>query len=137
MAYFDCPVSTGANPDMKKVKSYLLMLNQQLQHCFQSIDPEDNFTAESLLKYKETDESIAQLEVGMSGFISLFKSLRDDVESSIKVLNGQIYLKVSAKELCSEISMTTDTITVRTGSLIIETTNFKLRADGSAEFRCV
>ena len=48
MAYFDCPVSTGANPDMKKVKSYLLMLNQQLQHCFQSIDPEDNFTAESL-----------------------------------------------------------------------------------------
>lgn len=134
MAYFDCPVSTGTNPDMKKVKSYLLVLNQQLQHCFQSIDPEDNFTAESLLKYQETDESIAQLEVSMSGFISLFENLRDDVESSIKVLNGQIDLKVSAEELCSEISMTTDTITFKTGSLIIDTTNFKLRADGSAEF---
>ena len=134
MAYFECPVSTGTNPDMKKVKSYLLMLNQQLQHCFQNIDPEDNFTAESLLKYQETDENISQLEVSMKGFMSLFKNLRDDVESSIKVLNGQIDLKVSASELCSEISMTTDTITFRTGSLIIDTTNFKLRADGSAEF---
>lgn len=119
---------------MKKVKSYLIMLNQQLQQCFQSIDPEDNFTEDSLMKYKETDENISQLEVSMSGFLSLFKSLRDDVESSIKVLNGQINLKVSAEELCSEISMTTDTITFRTGNLIIDTTNFKLRADGSAEF---
>ncbi|MBS6955967.1 MAG: tail fiber domain-containing protein [Enterocloster asparagiformis] len=134
MSYFNCPVSTGTNPDMKKVKSYLIMLNQQLQQCFQSIDPEDNFTEDSLMKYKETDENISQLEVSMSGFLSLFKSLRDDVESSIKVLNGQINLKVSAEELCSEISMTTDTITFRTGNLIIDTTNFKLRADGSAEF---
>ncbi len=119
---------------MKKVKSYLIMLNQQLQQCFQSIDPEDNFTEDSLMKYKETDKNISQLEVSMSGFLSLFNNLRNDVESSIKVLNGQINLKVSAEELCSEISMTTDTITFRTGSLIIDTTNFKLRADGSAEF---
>lgn len=133
MAYFNCPVTT-TDANMKKVKSYLMMLNQQLQYCFQNIDPEDNFTADSLLKYKETDESISQLEVSMKGFMSLFKNLRDDVESSIKVLNGQIELKVSEKELCSEISMTTDTITFRTGSLIIDTTNFKLRADGSAEF---
>ncbi len=134
MSYFNCPVSTGTNPDMKKVKSYLIMLNQQLQQCFQSIDPEDNFTEDSLMKYKETDKNISQLEVSMSGFLSLFNNLRNDVESSIKVLNGQINLKVSAEELCSEISMTTDTITFRTGSLIIDTTNFKLRADGSAEF---
>lgn len=133
MAYFNCPVSTG-DANIKKVKSYLMMLNQQLQYCFSNIDPEDNFTAESLLKYKETDKDIAQLEVSMGGFISLFKNLKDDVESSIKVLNGQISLKVSAGELCSEISATTDTITFKTGSLIIDTTNFKLRADGSAEF---
>lgn len=134
MSYFNCSVSTGQNPDMKKVRSYLLVLNQQLQYCFSSIDPEDNFTADSLLKYKETDENIAQLEISMNGFLSQFKDLKNDVESSIKVLNGQIDLKVSAEELCSEISMTTDTITFKTGSLIIDTTNFKLRADGSAEF---
>lgn len=132
MSYFSMPAIGGQ--DIKKVYNYIRLLNEQLQYCFTSISPEDNFDLESLIKYQETETNIALLEVTMGGFISQFKNLQTDVESSIKVLNGQIALKVSVGELCSEISATTDTITFKTGYLIIDSKNFKLYADGTAEF---
>ena len=76
----------------------------------------------------------AQLEVSLEGFISQFKELKSGVESSIKVLDGQIALKVSAGELCSEISATSEAIRFKTGKLEIETNNFTLKKDGTATF---
>mgnify|MGYP000624097745 CR=1 FL=1 len=42
--------------------------------------------------------------------------------------------KVSAEELCSEISMAPGTIAFKTGYLTIDAKNFKLSKDGTAEF---
>ena len=133
MAYFNCPLYTNS-PDMKKITNYLRLLNQQLQYCFTDISPEDNFSEESFLKYQETETSIAQLEITMKGFISQFQDLENEVSSSISVLNGKIELKVSAGELCSEISSTADTISLKTGYITIETENFNLQQDGTATF---
>lgn len=133
MAYFNCPLSTSS-PDMKKVTNYLRLLNQQLQYCFTDISPEDNFSEESFLKYQETETSIAQLEITMQGFLSQFQDLENEVSSSIKVLNGEIELKVSKGDLCSEISATADTIELKTGYITIETQNFHLLKDGTATF---
>lgn len=133
MAYFNCQLSTSS-PDMKKVTNYLRLLNQQLQYCFTDISPEDNFSEESFLKYQETETSIAQLEITMQGFLSQFQDLENEVSSSIKVLNGEIELKVSKGDLCSEISATADTIELKTGYITIETQNFHLLKDGTATF---
>lgn len=133
MAYFNCPLSTNS-PDMKKITNYLRLLNQQLQYCFTDISPEDNFSEESFLKYQETQTSIAQLEITMQGFLSQFQDLENEVSSSIKVLNGEIELKVSKGDLCSEISATADTIALKTGYITIETQNFNLMKDGTATF---
>ncbi len=110
------------------------MLNDQLRYCFSNIDPEDNFSLEAMLKYQETDKNISQLEVSMTGFIIEFKDLENNVSASIKQLNNSISLKVSAEELCSEISMSEDTINFKTGYLTIDAKNFKLYEDGTAEF---
>ena len=110
------------------------MLNEQLRYSLSNITPEDNFTKDSFLKYQETDESISQLEVTMNGFISQFTNLKESTETSIRVLNGQIALKVSKDKLCSEISATSDAITFKTGYLVIDTNNFKLYKDGTASF---
>ena len=83
MSYFSMPAIGGQ--DIKKVYNYIRLLNEQLKYCFTSISPEDNFDLESLIKYQETETNIAQLEVTMEGFISQFKNLKTDVESSIKV----------------------------------------------------
>ena len=110
------------------------MLNEQLRYSLSNITPENNFTKDSFLKYQETDESISQLEVTMNGFISQFTNLKESTETSIRVLNGQIALKVSKDKLCSEISATSDAITFKTGYLVIDTNNFKLYKDGTASF---
>lgn len=133
MSYFSAPLISG-NGDIKKIHSYIRMLNQQLQYCFGSIDPEDNFSLDALVKYRETDTKIAQLEINIGGFIAEFKDLEEGVNTSLKVLDGQIALKVSVDELCSEISLSPDTVTFRSGYVVFDTKNFKLDVNGNAEF---
>lgn len=133
MSYFSMP-SLSREADMKKIRNYIMMLNQQLQYSLSNLDAEDNFSQEFLISYKETDEMISQLEISMDGFLSEFKSLSDNVTTKISVLNGKIDLKVSADELCSEISMAPGTIAFKTGYITIDAKNFKLLQDGSAEF---
>lgn len=134
MSSFNVPAVGGQNPDIKKVYSYVRLLNRELKYTLGNLTPEDNFTQETLLKYQETDTTIAQLEVTMDGFLTQFKDLKNDLETGIRVLNGEISMKVSAGELCSEISATTDTITFKSGYLIIDSNNFKLYKDGTAQF---
>ena len=134
MSSFNMPALGGQDKNMKKVYSYIQMLNEQLRYSLSNITPENNFTKDSFLKYQETDESISQLEVTMNGFISQFTNLKESTETSIRVLNGQIALKVSKDKLCSEISATSDAITFKTGYLVIDTNNFKLYKDGTASF---
>lgn len=134
MSSFNVPALGGRTQDIKKVYSYIQMLNRQLQYSLNNINPEDNFTQESFLKYQETDINIAQMEVTMNGFLTQFKDMENELETSIRVLNGEIALKVAADELCSEISATTEAITFRTGYLVIESNNFKLYKNGNAEF---
>lgn len=134
MSSFNMPALGGQDQNMKKVYSYIQMLNEQLRYSLSNITPEDNFAKDSFLKYQETDESISQLEVTMNGFISQFINLKESTETSIRVLNGQIALKVSKDKLCSEISATSDAITFKTGYLVIDTNNFKLYKDGTASF---
>ena len=137
MASFNMPAISGQNQDIKKVYSYIQMLNNQLRYTLNNITPEDNFTEESFIKYQETDTTISQLEITMKGFLSQFKDLENEISSSIQVLDGKIALKVSAADLCSEISATADTITFKTGYLVIDSQNFKLYKDGTASFNGV
>ena len=131
MSSFNVPMLGGQNPDIKKVYNYIQLLNDQLRYSLSNITPEDNFDQQSFLKYQETETHIAQLEVTMKGFLSEFQNLQDNVSTSIKVLDGQIALKVSKDKLCSEISATTEAINFKTGYLIIDANNFKLNKDGN------
>lgn len=133
MAAFRMP-SISSNADMKKVYNYLQMLNQQLQYCFRGISPEDNFSLDAMVKYQATDEAIAQLEISMKGFLTAFKNLEEKTETKFSVMNEQIQLKVSAEDLCSEISMHPGTIDFKTGYITFDTKNFKLDRNGVAQF---
>lgn len=133
MSYFSAP-TLAKDPDMGKIRSYIMMLNQQLQYSLSNLDAEDNFSQEFLISYKETDEMISQLEISMDGFLSKYENLKTGISTEISSLNSQIKLKVSADELCSEISMAPGTIAFKTGYLTIDSKNFKLSQDGTAEF---
>lgn len=62
MSYFSAP-ALAKDPDMTKIRSYIMQLNQQLQYSLSSLDPEDNFSQEFLVSYQETDKTISQLEI--------------------------------------------------------------------------
>lgn len=133
MSYFSAP-TLAKDPDMGKIRSYIMMLNQQLQYSLSNLDAEDNFSQEFLISYKETDEMISQLEISMEGFLSKYENLKTGISSEISTLNSQIKLKVSVDELCSEISMAPGIMAFKTGYLTIDSKNFKLSLDGTAEF---
>lgn len=133
MSYFSAP-TLAKDPDMKKVRNYIMLLNQQLQYSLTNLDAEDNFSQEFLVSYRETETSISQLEIGMNGLLLEFTNLETGVSSKISTLNDQIKLKVSEGDLCSEISMTAGTINFKTGNLTIDAKNLKLDANGNAEF---
>ena len=84
MSSFNMPALGGQNQDIKKVYSYIQMLNRQLRYSLSNITPEDNFTQESFLKYQETDTAIAQMEITMNGFLTQFKNLEADLETGIR-----------------------------------------------------
>lgn len=134
MSSFNMPAMGGNGQDIKKIYSYINMLNDQLRYSLGNLTPEDNFSQESFLKYQETDTTIAQMEISMDGFLTRFNNLQENLETSIRVMNGEIALKVSAGDLCSEISATTEAITFKSGYLIIDSNNFKLYKDGTASF---
>lgn len=46
MSYFSAP-ALAKDPDMTKIRSYIMQLNQQLQYSLSSLDPEDNFSQSS------------------------------------------------------------------------------------------
>ncbi len=133
MAYFN-PPPVSSDTDMKKIKSYIRMLNDQLQYSLTNIDPEDNFSLDAMVKYRETDEAIGLLEISMEGLLSEFKNLQTGVESKISVMNGEISLKVSVDEMCSEISAYPGEMVFRTGYVIFDTNNFKLDKQGNVEY---
>ena len=49
MSSFNVPAVGGQNPDIKKVYSYVQLLNRQLKYTLGNLTPEDNFTQETLL----------------------------------------------------------------------------------------
>ena len=44
MSSFNMPALGGQDQNMKKVYSYIQMLNEQLRYSLSNITPEDNFT---------------------------------------------------------------------------------------------
>ncbi len=58
----------------------------------------------------------------------------NDAYSRIEVLDDQILLKVSKGDVSSEISVETGQITISGNRLVVDSTNFKLYANGNATF---
>ena len=84
---------TGGD-DIKKIKSYLLMLNEELRYIFSNLDPEENYSEDALRKYIKSGENIAYLELTAKNLLISMK----DAEGNISVLEQ------TASSLTSRIS---------------------------------
>ena len=105
---------TGGD-DIKKIKSYLLMLNEELRYIFSNLDPEENYSEDALRKYIKSGENIAYLELtaknllismkDAEGNISVLEQTASSLTSRISNAEGELSsVKQTASSLTSRIS---------------------------------
>ena len=92
MSVFNMQEYSGSE-DIKKVKNYLYMLNEQLRYMFANMSPEENFCPTALEQYKENERQIKD-NLGMikdaQGNISILERTASSLTSQIQDAQGNI-----------------------------------------------
>ena len=125
----------AGSADMEKIKSYLFQNNELLRYMFSNLNPEDNYSPDAYQKYLEIDGKIAEASLTAKELRVSMKNLKEETESQLKITSEQIALKVNKGEISSQLSIEPGTVTFNSNRLIINSTNFKLDANGNATFK--
>lgn len=95
----------GAWKTYKEVSDYLVQLDENLRRTFSALSPEDNFSPEALMKYREQDGKIAAFELSVNGMQSVFADLEKDTLSRLSLIAGEVSMKVSKGNVTSTFNM--------------------------------
>lgn len=126
--------------DLKKIRSYLYQLNEELNYMFQNLEA-DNLTDEAYLLLKSDGVDTSSLEMTVDQIKMQVENINSGY-SSIKMRTDEIELQVTEKvgignvveELNSELKITSNKIYMgTTGQLVISAGNFKLDEQGNVE----
>ncbi len=120
--------------DQNEIRDQLFRLNEQLKYMFENMTPEDNYSSEALKKYYETDEKIASLIFDVDGLQIDLKNFKSETETKFNVMDGKIEMKVSKGGISSELSLEPGQVVLKSNRLVVESSNFKLKANGDAVF---
>ena len=139
MALFSMDIGIDATDDLKKVKSYLYMLDEQLKYMFSNLSPEDNWNDSAKLIFAENNEKIATLEVSVDGITASVRDNEANYNSSIRVLANLLSLNTSTPEGQSSMVLSGDRISLTTGKFTINSshngkTTFAVDQYGNATF---
>ena len=105
------------NSDMKKVKSYIFQLNDQLEYMFSNITPEDNYSQKAFAQYKTDGERVTEISASVDG-IRLTMATKDNIVSMINLSTEGV--KIKGKVISLEGTVTANN-------------NFVIHPDGSME----
>lgn len=122
------------NSDLKKVKSYLYKLSDELNYMFNNLNPEDNYSETARVTYLEQGEKIGQLEVSVDGISATVQDTQKNYKSSMQVLANLLSLSVETPDESSSVVLTGDKITLSTGKFVINSTNITVDEAGNATF---
>lgn len=71
--------------EMKEVEGHITRINRAVQNVFSSLDPNDNFSADELMRYEETKHNLSLLDMGAGGLLSEWKKQRIKSSRSLKL----------------------------------------------------
>lgn len=114
---------------IKKIKSRILMINENIRGNIYSLSLEDNFDQESVALYQEWKEHALQIDADASALRVVVQKLDSDVASEITAMKDSLKLKVKKADVCSELSVEDDGIYVVSKYFLCDTTNFKVTKD--------
>ena len=106
MSVFNMREYSGSN-DLKKIKNYLYMLNEQLRYMFSNMSPDENFSPIALAQYIENERQISENQSMIrdaQGNISILERTAKSLTSQIQDAQGNIStLQQTATSLTSQI----------------------------------
>lgn len=118
--------------DAEGVRDYILRLNKEIQNVFSSIDPDDNFSLDTLNHYLDNGKQQALFEVTAQQMTSLIEDKTTESESLVHQASDQILLCVKQGELVSKLNIEPYNISISGERLNINMNNFKVRPNGDA-----
>lgn len=139
MALFSMDIGIEQTDDLKKVKSYLYMLDEELRYMFSNLTPEDNWNDSAKLIFAENNAKIATLEVSVDGIVANVQDNETNYNTSMRLLSNLLSLNASTPDESSSIVLTGDRIALTTGKFVINATNsgkttFSVDQYGNATF---
>ena len=126
--------SVESSSDLKKVKSYLYKLSEELDYMFNNLTPEDNFSEMARVVYVEQGEKITVLETSVDGISATVKDTQKNYKSSMELLANLFSLKVETPEESSSVVLSGNKIELTTGKFIVNSTNLTIDEKGNATF---
>ncbi len=120
--------------DLKKVKSYLYKLSEELNYMFNNLTPEDNYSETARVTYVEQGEKVAQLEVNVDSISMTVQDTQKNYKTSMEVLANLFSLKVETPDESSSVVLSGDRIELATGKFIVNSTNLTIDEAGNATF---
>lgn len=118
--------------DSEGVRDYILRLNKEIQNVFNSVNPDDNFSSDTLNHYLENETQIALFEMTAEQFTSLIEDKTTETQSLITQTADEISLCVKQGELVSRLNLESDNISISGERLYINMDNFKVTPNGDA-----
>lgn len=84
--------SINENSDMKKIKSYIFQLNDQLEYMFSNLTPEDNYSSKAFAQYKSDGERITEISASVDG-IKLTMITKNNIVAAINLSAEGVKIK--------------------------------------------
>lgn len=110
--------------EMKEVEGHITRINRAVQNVFSSLDPNDNFSADELMRYEETKHNLSLLDMGAGGLLSRVEETENKIKSELKVAEEGIKLLVSKGDVTNQINLSGDTLEITGNRLEINSPNF-------------
>lgn len=114
-------------PDiLKKIKSRIIMINDDIRGNLQSLSLEGNFTEDTVTFYTEQQQKALQYVQDIKHLQLVLQDLRKNTAAELNVQAGKLELKVKKDDVCSQLSVETTGIYFRTKRFLVDTENFKI-----------
>ncbi len=114
----------------KDVKNRILMINEDLRRNLLSLELEDSMSTDEYLRFREMEDQTLELSETADGIRLGLKSLKTDIESSLKLSDQKLSLKVKKKDAVTELNAEAGQLVFTTKKFEVDTPNFKVNSEG-------
>lgn len=130
-------MSSAEPEEIKKLNSYLYKLNEELRYLFENLNPEDNFSNEAFIAYKQEFDKIAAIEANVDEIKASYVTAESLAEIKLTV-EGISQNYVGKNNIIQSINLSNEGVkisgsVIKLEGLVTANENFKINTDGSVE----